>query len=181
MQKLFLILFSLLLFVASAHAEKVKSWFQEGYWGDATDAPELWNSPLWVLDLVKAKKFDKQYRFITRLNPFYLRGDFNGDGEPDIAVLIESLSDKKQGIAVFHFGEKTIHIIGAGHKLGNGGDDFAWMDVWQVYPRAKVEQGVGEGTPPKLRGEALLVEKSESASAILYWNGKKYIWYQQGD
>jgi hypothetical protein len=55
------------------------------------------------------------------------------------------------------------------------------MDVWQVYPRGPVEEGVEAGPPPKLRGEALLVEKSESASALIYWNGKRYVWYQQGD
>src|SRR5947208_1358801 len=95
------------IFLSGLHVhaeESTREWFREGLWGDADKAPELWNSPLWVLKLVKEKRFDQQYRFITRLNPFYLRGDFNGDGQPDFAVLIERLSDKKQGIAVFHFG-----------------------------------------------------------------------------
>jgi len=34
---------------------------------------------------------------------------------------------------------------------------------------------------PKLRGDALLVGKSEAASALIYWNGKRYVWLQQGD
>ena len=28
---------------------------------------------------------------------------------------------------------------------------------------------------------ALLVEKSEAASALIYWDGKRYVWSQQGD
>jgi hypothetical protein len=32
-----------------------------------------------------------------------------------------------------------------------------------------------------LRGDGLLVEKTESASAILWWDGARYRWYQQGD
>ena len=28
---------------------------------------------------------------------------------------------------------------------------------------------------PKLRGDALLVSKSEAASALIYWNGKRYV------
>jgi len=32
-----------------------------------------------------------------------------------------------------------------------------------------------------LKGSALYVEKSEAASAIIYWTGKEYKWYQQGD
>lgn len=168
--------------VSQGYAEDINGeWSREGQWGDATKTPELWNSPTWVLALVKEKQFDKKYKFITRLNPFYLRGDFNGDGRPDFAVLIERLSDKKQGIAVFHDRDSIIHVIGAGRSFGNGGDDFTWMDVWHVYPIDKVERGADEGLPPTLKGEAFLVEKSESASAIIYWQGKAYAWYQQGD
>jgi hypothetical protein len=72
-------------------------------------------------------------------------------------------------------------ILGAGSPLGSHGDDFSWMDVWSVYSRGTVERGAVEEAPPRLRGDALLVEKSESASAILYWNGKTFRWYQQGD
>lgn len=145
------------------------------------EAPERWNTPEWVLTLVEKKQFDKKYRLSHHLNPYYLRGDFNGDGRADIAVLVERLADGKQGIAIFHAGESLIRVVGAGFPLGPGGDDFSWMDVWQVYPKGPVEQGVEEADPPTLRGEALWVEKSESASAIIYWDGKKYAWYHQGD
>lgn len=167
---------------ASQHAFAAgeQNWFR-GEAGDPWDRPERWNTPQWVMELVEKKQFDRTYRFITRLNPYYLRGDFNGDGRPDIAVLIERLSDKKQGIAIFHFGDPTIRVVGAGRVLNNGVDDFSWMDVWHVWPKMPVGQGVEEGPPPKLRGEALWVEKSEAASAIVYWNGQKYVWYQQGD
>jgi hypothetical protein len=33
----------------------------------------------------------------------------------------------------------------------------------------------------QLRGDALWVAKSESASAFLYWNGRDYAWYQESD
>jgi hypothetical protein len=52
---------------------------------------------------------------------------------------------------------------------------------WSVYPRKLIEQGVGEGAPPKLLGEAIFIDASESASGILYWTGKEFRWYQQGD
>jgi hypothetical protein len=34
---------------------------------------------------------------------------------------------------------------------------------------------------PKFHGDALLVSKSETASALIYWNDKRYTWFQQGD
>ena len=30
-------------------------------------------------------------------------------------------------------------------------------------------------------GQARWPCKSEAASALIYWNGKRYVWYQQGD
>jgi hypothetical protein len=39
----------------------------------------------------------------------------------------------------------------------------------------------GETGVPLLCGDALLVEKTEAASALIYWNGKRYVWSQQGD
>jgi len=52
---------------------------------------------------------------------------------------------------------------------------------WRVHSKSdRVERGVGERAPPKLLGDDLLLEW-ESASAIVYWNGRRFDWYQQGD
>jgi hypothetical protein len=45
--------------------------------------------------------------------------------------------------------------------------------VWQGADR--------QNAPPVLRGDALMVVKLEAASAIVYWTGSEYAWYQQGD
>jgi hypothetical protein len=55
------------------------------------------------------------------------------------------------------------------------------MDAWKIYGKKEVEQGVGEITKLKLKGEAILAFKLESSSGIIYWDGKEYRWYQQGD
>lgn len=66
------------------------------------------------------------------------------------------------------------------------GTEFSQMknikfDGWQVHPKSRrVERGVGEGKPPVLLADAILIEE-ESASGLVYWNGKRFIWYQQGD
>jgi hypothetical protein len=33
----------------------------------------------------------------------------------------------------------------------------------------------------KFCGDAILVSKTEAASALIYWDGKRYGWYQQAD
>ena len=99
----------------------------------------------------------------------------------DAAVLVKERSTGKLGIAIFHSTTGKVTILGAGIGIGNGGDDFEWMDSWQVYSKKRAARAAGEISVPRLRGDALLVEKSESASALIYWNGKKYIWSQRGD
>jgi len=121
-----------------------------------------------------------KYKISTRINPFYLQGDFNGDGKSDTALLIEEKASGKVGI-VFVLGQKKIAIVGAGKATGNGGDNFDWMDAWYVYEKGKVQMGADENAPPTLKGDALLAMKAESASSLIYWNGKDFAWYQQGD
>ena len=142
---------------------------------------QLLNVPRSVIELFKSSKLDQQYDFSFKLNPFYLRGDFDGDSKPDIAILVSQKSTNKIGIAICNFAGGKVFVVGAGRRLGNGGDNFDWMDTWQVYPKGRVSRGVGEKYVPVLKGEALLVEKSESASALIYWNSNRYVWYQQGD
>jgi hypothetical protein len=60
-------------------------------------------------------------------------------------------------------------------------DDMNWMDAWQVYYKKDVGLGVGETKLLKLKGEAIYAGKLESSSGLIYWDGKEYRWYQQGD
>jgi len=123
----------------------------------------------------------KKYEVSFRMNPSYLEGDLNGDGNMDVAVLIKERSTGKLGIAIVHGANGKVAILGAGVAIGNGGDDFEWMDSWRVYSKTRDAHTSGETSVPRLRGDALLVEKSEAASALIYWNGKRYVWSQQGD
>ena len=123
----------------------------------------------------------KKYQLSFRLNPSYLEGDFNGDGKVDVAVLVTERSTGKVGIVVVHGTTGKVTILGAGIAIGNGGDDFEWMDSWKVYSKTRTAHLSGETSVPRLRGDALLVEKNEAASALIYWNGKKYVWSQRGD
>jgi hypothetical protein len=145
-------------------------------------------SPLPNRDVPKAVKkaltngsIGKEYELSFHLNPYYLEGDFNGDGKMDIAVLVKGRSTGKLGIAIVHGTIGKVTILGSGVGIGNGGDDFEWMDSWQVYSKMRAAHAVSEPSVPHLRGDALLVEKSEAASALIYWNGKRYVWSQEGD
>lgn len=121
------------------------------------------------------------YAFSAHINPFYVQGDFNGDGKLDTAILIKHKATGKAGFAVVHGGSDTVRVVGAGRSFGNGGDDFSWQDAWYTYAKGTVGPGAGEGAPPRLAGDAIMVIKTDSASAFVYWAGNRYRWYQQGD
>jgi len=139
------------------------------------------NLPLWVRNVFVKRGLDKTLSISYAVNPFYLRGDFNGDEKPDIAVLVERKSTSELGIAVVHSNDSSVYVLGAGNRIGNGGADFDWLDVWSVYPKSIIALGAGETSIPTLRSEALHVAKFGSASGLIYWDGKRYDWYQQGD
>ena len=134
-----------------------------------------------VITVFKTAGLDRHYELSSHLKPSYLKGDFDGDRKPDIAVLVKEKSAGRIGIAVFHSSTNNVVFIGAGTKLGNGGDNFDWMDIWSVTAKAAAAKQVGKPAAALVKGDALHVEKSESASALIYWNGKRYIWRQLGD
>jgi hypothetical protein len=155
-------------------------------WGPASSpAPGASEQPHDIPDVIKRAittgSLTRNYDLSFRIDPFYLRGDFNGDGKIDVAALVKQRSTGKLGIAIVHGEEEKATILGAGTAIGNGGDDFEWMDSWQVYSKDRVALESGEKSLPHLRRDALLVSKSETASALIYWNGKHYVWLQQGD
>lgn len=117
----------------------------------------------------------------AHLNPYYLQGDFDGDGRRDTAVLVRHKVSRKIGIAIFQSSQVRPIVVGAGTTIGSGGDDLSWMDAWQVKLKGPVEMGADETAPPTLKGDALLVIKTEASSALVYWNGSRFAWYQQGD
>jgi len=131
------------------------------------------NLPTELRDLYE-QKIKPAYAIRTDLNPFYLKGDFDGDKIQDYAIsVVEKKSDKK-GILIYHSGTKTNFLLGAGKQFNerHPGDDFWWMDAWTV---------TRTGPKSKSKGESILVIKTESSSGLIYWTGIEYKWQQEGD
>jgi hypothetical protein len=137
---------------------------------------ELQNLPSWAGSILGEQRFASTYALTTRINPYFLQGDFNGDGRLDVAALVEQKRTMQQGIAILHAGSMTPIVVGAGREIGNGGADFSWLDAWSIETRDTRGKSA-----PVLRGDALLVQKLESASGLIYWDGTAYRWRQQGD
>jgi hypothetical protein len=141
------------------------------------------NLPPSALKRFESEKFLKSYDLYEKVNPFYLRCDFDGDGVPDYAILVTSRATKQVGIAIVRSGAKKIEVLGAGGiNLQEGSvKDFAWMDVWVVERKHRLEPNDWDKPIGQMVGEGIEVEKSESASALIYWDGKQYRWFQTSD
>jgi hypothetical protein len=139
------------------------------------------NLPDWVLRVAQSVKLPMHYELSHHLNPFFQSGDFDADRKLDVAVLVRHKTTGRIGIAIFLYGRTKPVVLGAGNSFGNGGTDFSWVDNWSVYPKDEVRKSHWEDKPPAPKGDALWVAKSESASAFIFWDGKKYVWYQESD
>lgn len=144
-------------------------------WGqcDSIPAPNEFNIPEKMRASLTAAEFQKKYKAAAFMNPFYLRGDFDGDGRADYVFLVIAKPSCKKGIAVWLSSRPGMQVVGAGQpfRLAAGAeDDFSFFDSWQV----------AEG-PRALKREAIRMEKSESAGGIIYWIGTRFAWRQEGD
>src|SRR5688572_14527832 len=67
------------------------------------------NLPVELEDLYNQEKIKSFYSIRTDLNPFYLRGDFDGDSKQDYALSIVQRKTDKKGILIYHTGTKTYY------------------------------------------------------------------------
>ncbi len=138
------------------------------------------NVPLEILKAFQESAVDTLLAFSFHVNPFYLRGDFDADGQADYAVMIKHKNTQKLGIAVCLSSKKQVYILGAGKRFGNG-DDFVWVDIWMVSQKLSEYKTNWEDHALHMIAEGIVVEKSESSAGMIYWDGKEFQWYQISD
>ena len=133
--------------------------------------------PSWAEQMWLTLSQSSNLQVSTRLNPCMWRGDFNGDGRADLALLVTHTGSKKEGIAFFLQGGKPF-VVGAGTDFGNGGDDFSWMDHCYVE-KSSTSTETARGNPSDF--DELVVAKESSASALIYLRKGKLQWRQYGE
>jgi hypothetical protein len=78
--------------------------------------------------------------------------------------------------------------IGAGIDFGYGGDDFDWIDEWNLetspstYEVTFMEDGDVDGSRiVELDNPAFYIGTKENGGATIAWIGGKYVWIYQAD
>jgi len=104
--------------------------------------------------------FNQRVEVRCAVRPCLARGDFDGDGRPDLAIQVTEREEYRTGIA-FLIGDAQ-HLVAAGTE-GELGNDLLWLDAWHIEPS-------GKGLP--IEGEAVgavLVLKGAERHAAIYF------------
>jgi hypothetical protein len=93
---------------------------------------------------------------------------------------VRNTGTKKEGIVFILRGTRKPSLVGAGMPFGNGGDDFSWLDLWNVEDRGARQQSRHEKASRRV-ADRLMVAKEGAASALIYLKNGEPKWQQQGD
>lgn len=127
------------------------------------------STPVWAERAWQKESVARRLVRDSSVSPVMLSADFDGDGRADVAWLVRHRVTRARGVLIVHAGGRPAQQCGAGVLFGNGGDNFDWMDSWQLVPR------------PSGPGSALLVARSESASGRIEFHAGRYRWRQVGN
>jgi len=124
--------------------------------------------PKGVYTALVGNGFFDAYEIYFGMTPFFQRGDFNGDGEFDIAIQVISKTSRKRGIVFLHSNDLNYYVIGAGKSFGDLGDDFSWLKRWRIDSFSLQQSRISA------RAEALILDNPDFPKSLVYFDGKTY-------
>lgn len=156
-------------------------------------AEELYESLLRTVDpdlIQRAEElglYDRDALPVLRaMNPFFIRGDFNGDGALDVAFWVQNRGTGERGVAIVHSTLDRMYLFGAGQPHPNapvGSSTEVSVDAWHLVPRGRTEAhpfgdvpeiGVSEGVPFTFERETLEFVHLGKSAFVFYWANGRY-------
>lgn len=161
-----------LLLPSHVYSEKLDCPDRDTVFSNRSSAPEkLWQ-------LIENSGIEQDFELITcGLNPWYLMGDFNGNGQYDFALLLHQRTEENETRLAVIWDSGKVVFLDRDEKL-----QYPTIQAWHVYPDyEKVLLGAEEGIPPVLEGDGIMIYKLGSSSSLVYWDGTRFTYYWQGD
>ena len=109
------------------------------------------------------------------VNPFYLSGNFDGDGITDFVVQVISKSAKQQGV-IFCLSSGPKAIWGAGKPNSSLKTGQKWpFDSWMLIRRGSKHLSVY----PNIKFDAVALMIADEGGGLVYWNGNQLLWQRE--
>jgi hypothetical protein len=130
-----------------------------------------------------AKPVASDLDVMTDFPPYYLRGDFDGDGKPDYAVAVRGRKTKRRGVLICD-AQGRVFVLGADNPIEPPFSDVERDNFvapnWVVYSRSETMSlgRLAGGVPyplPRILGETIGMIW-ENGTALIYWDGHRYRW-----
>ena len=125
---------------------------------------------------------------LENLHPPQLTGDFNGDGKDDRAYYVMDKATRKKGLCILNSGFGQCDIMGAGRRFYAAGDDFSWVNRWEVVKSGKTREATFKNNGDVLGTKIITLQnisirlcEDEGGCGIVSYKGGKYIWVHQAD
>jgi len=126
-------------------------------------------------ELRECLRSEPQLQINGRINPFYLSGDFDGDGITDFAVQVKSAKGEHPGV-LFCFANGKRSIWGAGVQNKVLSNDGSWpFDSWMLIRKGSKHLSIY----PRIKVDVIALIIADEGGGLLYWNGKELAWQQE--
>lgn len=140
---------------------------------------DVW-TPAEVDGCLASVKLGEPFDLETSINPFYLRGDLDGNGLVDYAILIRGRTSKLRGVVIckdskqpFTFGP----VAKLATPLSSFDDDnfitHRWVIATKEFTKANFDHG-GRKISAKAQGESVLFVFEGSRGVTIYWDGRNF-------
>ena len=106
----------------------------------------------------------------TSINPYYISGDFDGDGFTDIAVQVETSKDQRPGILLC-LAKRDSALVGASNPLP-WKEDVLPFDDWMLIRKGTKRLSIY----PQLKFDTLGWFNGDGRGVFIYWDGIKFDW-----
>jgi len=122
----------------------------------------------------------KPYKIDPQVNPYYLRGDFDGDGKADFAVTVLGPKSDVSGLLICH-GDGKAFVMGAGStpKFSSKKDDNFLSSDWEVVTLAEFRELLYNKKIADLAKGEVICLTWEDGNAYIYWDGDRYRWFSE--
>ena len=145
------------------------------------------SDPLLLIQAEERGLYDREaFPVLREVNPFYIRADFNGDGNQDLAFWVQNSETRERGVAIVHSTLDQLYIFGAGEPRPDPLSETSnqvFVDGWHLIPIGRIEShpytdvpeiGVRSGEPFAFERETLEFVHFQKSAFVFYWAKGQY-------